>query len=697
MLDMFFNPQSVAVIGASRDETKLGYGILKNIIDYGYPGRIYPINPKADEILGLPCYPSVTAVPDPVELVVIVVPNQHVAGTLRECGEKGVKGAIIITAGFREAGREGARMERELLDIAAEYGIRLVGPNCLGIIDTLKPMNASFAVGMPPKGSIAFMSQSGALCTAILDWALAENIGFSRFVSLGNKADVNEIDLLEAWEDDTASRVIISYMEGLPDGQRFMEVARRVTRKIPVIAVKSGKTAAGSRAVSSHTGSLAGSEAAYDAAFRQSGVLRANSIEELFDYSLAFAYQPLLKGENIAVVTNAGGPGIMATDALETAGLHLASLDKATIDLLREHLPAAANVYNPIDVLGDALADRYAVAIEAALKDPNVNGVLVILTPQVRTEIEKTAELVGKMSGVYDKPILGVFMGEAKVSAGAKILNSSQVPNYSFPERAVGALRAMLEYHRWLQRPPLQVKTFDVNKELVRELFARARNENRLALGDAEARDVMTAYGIRIPASELAKTADEAVQIARSIGYPVVMKIASPDILHKSDIGGVRMNVRDDDQVRDTFDILVYRAQRYMPDAQIWGVLVQQMVARGREVIIGMSRDPQFGPLLMFGLGGIYVEVLKDVTFRVPPISEQEAHEMISEIRSYRLLRGVRGQKPADLEAAADVLLRVAQLVTDFPEIAEMDINPLMVDEVGSGAVAVDMRFILSS
>ena len=697
MLDMFFNPQSVAVIGASQDETKLGHGILKNIVQYGYPGQVYPINPKAAEILGLKSYHSVLAVPDPIDLAVIVIPSQLVAGVLKECGQKGIKGVIIITAGFREAGREGVRMEHELLEIASQYGIRIIGPNCLGIIDTLRPLNASFAVGMPPKGAIAFMSQSGALCTAILDWALAENIGFSRFVSLGNKADVNEIDLLGAWENDSQSRVIISYMEGLPNGQRFMEVARRVTQKTPVIAVKSGKTAAGSRAVSSHTGSLAGSERAYDAAFRQSGVLRAESVEQLFDYSLAFAYQPRLKGENIAIVTNAGGPGIMATDALETSGLNLASLDKSTIDLLHEKLPAASNIYNPIDVLGDALADRYAVAIEAALKDVNVNGLLVILTPQVRTEIEKTAQVVGEIVARFDKPVLGVFMGEAKVSAGAKILNTYRVPNYSFPERAVGALRAMLDYHRWLQRPPLETMTFDVDRATVRKIFDRARSENRLALGDAEGREVLTAYGIRIPRSELAKSPDEAVEIAHSIGYPVVMKIASPDILHKSDIGGVRLNVRDADHVRDTFDILIYRAQRYMADAQIWGVLVQEMVTRGKETIIGVNRDPQFGPLLMFGLGGIYVEVLKDVTFRVPPISPQEAREMISEIRAYQLLRGVRGQKPSDLDAIADCLLRVVQLVTDFPEIAEMDINPLMVNEAGAGAIAVDMRFILSS
>ena len=697
MLEQFFDPQGVALVGASRDSTKLGYAILDNLIKYGYGGGIYPINPKADEILGLKSYASVLDVPDPIDLAVIVIPSRFVAPVLTECGEKGIKGAIIITAGFREAGTEGVHRERELLEIAARYGIRIIGPNCLGIIDTATSMNASFAAAMPEKGSIGFMSQSGALCTAILDWALAEGIGFSRFVSLGNKADVNEIDLLDAWGDDPNTRVILSYMEGLPDGQRFMKVARRVTRQKPVIAVKSGKTAAGSRAVSSHTGSLAGSEQAYEAAFKQSGVLRADSIEELFDLSVAFAYQPSLKGPNIAIVTNAGGPGIMATDALESSGLKLASLRRDTIELLQANLPAAANTYNPVDVLGDALSDRYALAIEAVLKDDNVDGVLVILTPQISTQITETAELTGELSSRFTKPVLGVFMGEAKVRAGATILNQHQVPNYSFPERAAGALRGMLEYHTWRQSPGLEVKSFEADRERVRQIFDKARSEERIALGDAESRDIMAAYGIRIPRSKLARTPDEALEFAQSIGYPVVIKIASPDILHKSDMGGVRVNVRDDEQVRDIFDILMYRAQRYMPDAHIWGVLVQEMITGGKEVIIGINRDPQFGPLLMFGLGGIYVEVLKDVTFRIPPISEQEVREMVSEIRSYHLLRGVRGEKPADLDAIADCILRVAQMVIDFPEIVEMDINPLMVKPVGAGAVAVDFRFVLSS
>ena len=697
MLETFSCPQAVAVIGASRDKEKLGHGVLSNLIEHGYPGQVYPINPKADEILGLKCYPSVLDVPGPIDLAVVVIPNKYVAAALEECGQKGVKGVIIISAGFREAGLEGVRMEREVVAIAKRHGMRLIGPNCLGVIDTICPLDASFAAGMPPQGKIAFMSQSGALCTAILDWALAAEIGFSRFVSLGNKADVSEVDLLAAWEDDPHSKVILTYIEGLSEGRKFMKIARRVTRRTPVIAVKSGSTDAGSRAVSSHTGSLAGSARAYESAFRQSGVLKAESIQHLFDYSLAFAYQPVLQGGRIAIVTNAGGPGVMATDALEREGLSLASLSRETIDVLRDNLPAAASIYNPIDVLGDAPTDRYALALEAALKDEGVNGVIVILTPQVMTKIEETAEAVGRIAAGCDKAVLGCFMGQARVGPGIKVLNEYKVPNYPFPERAVGALKAMLDYRRWLERPSLEIEEFDVDQERVRRIFDQVRADGRQTIGDAEARDILEAYGIRIPASKLATSADEAVEIAEEIGYPVVMKIASPDILHKTDIGGVKLDLANATDVRDAFDLLVYRATRYMPDAEIWGCLVQEMVRGGKEVIVGMNCDPQFGPLMMFGLGGIYVEALKDVAFRIAPFSRQEAQEMIAEIRAYSLLKGVRGERPSDTEAIVDTLLRLSQLVTDFPEIMEMDINPLIVFEAGRGVVGVDMRLVLAS
>jgi len=697
MLEAFFAPQSVAVIGASRDKAKLGHGVLANILGSGYKGKVYPINPKAQEILGLKCYPSVLEVPDPVDLAVIVIPATYVAKALEECGQKGVKGVIIISAGFKEIGGEGARREKELLEIAHRYNMRLVGPNVLGIIDTIVPINASFAAGMPARGSIAFMSQSGALCTSVLDMALAEGIGFSRFVSLGNKADLNEIDFLEAWEKDAHSSVITAYLEGISHGSRFIEVARRVTRRKPIIAIKSGTTNAGSRAVSSHTGTLAGSERAYEAAFKQTGIIRANSVQELFDYAIAFARQPLLHKNAIAIVTNAGGPGIMATDACERAGLRLASLNSETMEHLRAHLPAAASVLNPVDVLGDALADRYALALEAVLKDPNVGGVIVILTPQVMTQVEETAELVGQIASRFDKPVLGCFMGRATTEKGARILARYRIPNYPVPERAVAALKAMWEYRTWLNEPPLEIERFKFDLARIREVFERARKEGRLTLGDAEARAILEACDIPVPKTGLARTPEEAVEIAEEIGYPVAMKIASPDILHKTDIGGVKLNIQTPTDVRDTFDLLVYRATRYMPDATIWGCQVQQMVRGGREVIVGMNRDPQFGPLLMFGLGGIYVEALKDVSFRIAPISRRQAKEMVNEIRAIRLLKGIRGEPPADIEALVDVILRISQLVIQFPEIVELDINPLMVLEAGRGAVSVDMRLVLSS
>jgi len=696
MFEFFFSPRSVAVIGASRDERKLGHGVLLNVIRSGFKGRIYPINPKADEILGLKCYPSVLEVPDEVDLAVIVIPAKLVPKVAEECGEKGVKGLIVISAGFKEVGGEGTKLEAELVRIVKRYGMRMIGPNVLGLIDTSTPINASFAAGMPLPGSIGFMSQSGALCTSVLDMSLAEGIGFSKFVSLGNKADLNEIDLLEALEDDPHTRVITLYLEGIADGPRFLEVARRVSRSKPIIAIKSGTTEAGARAVSSHTGTLAGSERAYEAAFKQAGIIRVFSVQELFDYAVGFAHQPLMKEGGIAIVTNAGGPGIMATDACERAGLRLASLSEETIRYLRQHLPPASNVLNPVDVLGDALADRYAAALEAVLRDPNVGGVLVILTPQVMTQIEETAKVVGELASKYDKPVLGCFMGRATTEKGARILREYGVPNYEVPERAVRVFKAMQEYKEWLGRPPLEVERFEFDVERIRKIISEAQAEGRLALGDAEARGIIEACGIPVPKTGLARTPEEAVRIAEEIGYPVVMKIASPDILHKTDVGGVKLNIQTPEDVRDTFDLFIYRASQYMPDATVWGCQVQQMVRGGKEVIVGMSRDPQFGPLLMFGLGGIYVEALQDVSFRIAPLSREEAVEMVNEIRSIKLLKGFRGEPPADLEAVVDVILRIAQLSLDFPEILELDINPLMVMEAGKGVVAVDVRVVLS-
>jgi acetyltransferase len=698
MLDTFFEPKSVAIVGASASPDKLGHIILKNALDSGYPGKLYPINPKGGEILGLPVYPSVSALPETPDLAVIVIPYPQVPASIRDCGEKGVPSVVVISAGFREAGIEGMNREVEVMKLAQQYNIRLIGPNCLGVIDTFTPMNVTFAAGTPPQGPIGFMSQSGALGTAILDWSLAgSRIGFSKFVSLGNKADVSEIDLMDAWVDDVNTRVILAYIEGLPNGQRFMEVARRVSRQKPIVIVKSGVTSAGSRAVSSHTGSLAGSEQAYAAAFRQSGVLRAETMQDLFDYALGFAYQPLLNGDRIAIITNAGGPGILCTDALERAGLSLARLETETTRQLQAFLPDAASAANPVDVLGDAMADRYRFALQHVASDPNVDGMIVIVTPQAMTEIEATARAIGEMAQQCAKPILGCMMGEFRIETGVQILAEHGVPNYPFPERAAKAFAAMRDYRQLRAQPDPKTERFDVDTDKVRQIFRKVREEGRVTIGDAESREILKAYRMRIPASELAATADEAVTLADRIGYPVVLKIASPDILHKTDVGGVRVGLQTASDVRDAFDLIVYRAQRYVPDARIWGCLVQEMVPKGTEILIGMSRDPQFGPLVTFGLGGIYVEALKDVTFRVAPFDRTEAMAMLGEIRSHALIEGVRGQKPLDKEAIVDALLRISQLVTDFPNIVELDINPLMVYEQGRGANSLDMRLVLSA
>lgn len=698
-LDPFFNPQSIAVVGASSDPAKLGHAVVKNLVDGGYVGNarnVFPINPHADKIVGLRAYPSVMDVDQPIDLAVIVIPYPAVPEALRLCGEKQISAAIVISAGFREAGRQGLERELELVDIAHEYGIRLIGPNCLGVIDTVTPMNASFSAGMPPGGPMAFMSQSGALGTAILDWAQAGRLGMSKFVSLGNKADVSEIELLDAWADDPDSNVILIYTEGLPDGQAFMRAAREASRQKPVVAVKSGVTQAGSRAVSSHTGTLAGSEQAYRAAFRQAGVLRAESIEDLFDLARAFGHLPPLRGDRIAIVTNAGGPGILATDALERSGLRLARFQPEIIRSLETELPDAASAANPVDVLGDARADRYRFALEKVLSSPDVDAVLVILTPQAMTEIDGTAQAVVEVSRDAEIPILTCFMGEARIESGLHILAKSNVPNYSFPERAAVVLSAMRRYQEYRAQPLPVIESMDADQSVVREVIRRVRSEGRVTIGDSEARDILTAYGFPIPPSELAESADEAIALASDIGYPVVLKVASPDILHKTDAGGVKVDIEGPDDLRDAFDLISYRTARYFPEARLWGCLVQKMVPKGLEVLLGMNRDPQFGPLVTFGLGGIYVETLKDASFRLAPFSRSEAEDMLNEIRARALLDGVRGQPPVDKKALIDSLLKVGQLVTDFPEITELDINPFVVYGQEQGGIALDMRLVLT-
>lgn len=697
MLEHFFQPNTVAVIGASTDPVKVGHAVFRNMISYGFKGVVYPINPNADSLLGHQCFPSITEVPGAVDLAVVVVPAKLVSKVMQECGEKGIDSVIIITAGFKEAGPEGAELEREVGAIARAHGIRVVGPNCLGVVVPALGVNASFAAGMPQAGNVSLMSQSGALATAIMDWALEQGVGFSKFVSFGNGLDIETLELLRAWRDDADTSVIVAYVEGLRDGAEFMKVAREVTAIKPVIILKSGGTAAGARAVSSHTGSLAGSEQAYDAAFRQTGVTRANSVGDLFDCALAFAYQPLPEGPATAVVTNAGGPGIMATDACERTGvLRLASPEKSTVDRLREKLPPASNFYNPFDVLGDADAERYRFALDAVLADPNVNAVVALLAPQAMTEVEDTARAIYEAASADAKPVLACMMGGQKIRAGDRYLDAHRIPSYAYPEQAVEALAQMVRYRQRLREPEPEITHFEAEREKVGQVLRAVRAQSRVNLVEVEAREVLAAYGFRVPAARLVRSAEEAAQAAEGIGYPVVMKISSPDILHKSDIGGVRVGIATTEQVADTFDLIMLRAQRYMPDAKLNGVLVQEMVRGGKEVILGMSRDPQFGPLIMFGLGGIYVEVLKDVAFRVAPLDRRSAQQMLQEIRGSALLGGARGERPADTEAITEALLRLSQLVLDFPEILELDINPLAALEPGRGVVAIDSRITIA-
>ncbi len=695
MLQPFFEPTSVAVIGASRSPGKVGHDVVRNLLAGGYRGPLYPVNPKADEILGLPCYPSVERIEGEVGLAVIVIPARFVPEAVEQCAAKGVGALIVISAGFKESGKEGAALEARLAELCRREGIRCIGPNCLGVISPVTGLNASFGAAMPRPGNIAFFSQSGALGTAILDVAVGEDIGLSRFISFGNKADVDETDLIEALGEDDATDVILAYVESIDDGPKFMEVAARVTRKKPVVIFKSGRTRAGARAASSHTGSLAGSDSAYEAAFRQCGVFRADSIARFFDYARAFACRKLPAGPGVAVVTNAGGPGIIATDAIEDSALEMARLAEETERSLAENLPPQANVHNPVDVLGDAGADRYRLALRAAVGDGAVASVLTILTPQSSTEVERTAEAVADLAAATAKPILTSFMGSASVQEAWNILDRRRVPNFEQPDSAVAAMDALLAYSRWRRCEPADPPTYAFNVEGIRAAVGAAMSRGRSALAEREARQIAAAAGIPLPQSVFAEEAEAAVAAAEEIGYPVVVKISSDDILHKSDAGGVKVGLADAEAVREAFERVTAAARAYKEDAQLDGVLVQQMAPKGREVIIGVSRDPQFGPVVMFGLGGIYVEVLKDVTFRVAPLTLDDAREMIGGIRAARILGALRGEPPADVEALAECITRISQLALENPELTECDLNPVRVYAEGEGVMAVDVRFAL--
>ncbi len=693
-LESLFTPQTVAVIGASGTPGKVGHAVLSNLIQGGFKGKIVPVNPKAKEILGIPCYRGLEFF-GKVDLSVICVPAKAVKGAVISSLNAEAKSVVVITAGFKEVDEEGARLEQEIADLCKAKGARLMGPNCLGVINTEYGMNASFATNMPGKGSASVISQSGALCAAILDWVAGRHLGVGKMVSLGNKADLDEIDFLKYLAEDKQTRVIVGYLESITSGNEFVRVAESVAAKKPIVLLKSGTSEAGSRAASSHTGSLAGADIAYGAAFKRSGIIRADTFNKLLDYAKAFAMQPLPKGDRVAIITNAGGPGIMAADAVENYGMHVALLETATATALKAKLPAAASVGNPIDVLGDADPERYATAIRAALKDDTVDAIIVILTPQAMTHPAETAHAIKDVM-TREKPLLAVFMGGKEVMPGRDELVAGNLPDYNSPDRAVRSLKAMVDYSAWLSKPPRIVKRFPVNRRRTRRIINRYQRIGRRQVSEADAKEILRAYDFMVPQGKVAKDLEQAVEAAEQVGYPVAMKILSPDIVHKSDMGGVKLNLANADQVADAFDLMMVRIKRRAPEADLQGVYIEKMADPGLEVIVGMTRDSQFGPMLMFGLGGIFVEVMKDVAFHLAPITADEALQMLESTRSYAMLKGARGQKEIDLMAIASGLQRISQLATDFPEIEELDINPFIVGAVGTKPVVADARITLS-
>ncbi len=678
MLDSFFKPKGVAVIGASRDPHKLGYGVVRNLKEFRYSGAIYPVNKSASEILGEPCYPSVSEVPDPVDLAVIVVPAPVVPDMLRECGARGIRHAIIISGGFSETGEEGKALEEKLKEIAKDQDMRVIGPNCIGTIDTHTPVNTTFVTGMPETGEIGFCSQSGAMVASVIDWARGAGVGFSRIVSLGNQVDVNETQMIEALAEDRETKVITAYIEGVSDGQAFLEATKKAALNKPVVALKSGRGESGAKAVASHTGALAGSAEAYEAAFERSGVQQANTMEEMFDWARALAWQPLPRGKRVGVLTNAGGPAILAVDALEKSGLELATLTDSTKSYLRSRLPKAASVSNPVDVLAGSGPGTYAVALDALLTDETVDAVVVIQAPQDWFLPASLAEVVGEVAGVHDKPVIASIMGKASVGEALNILHKRKVPNVSFPERVASVLSAMVNRKQWLKTPQnTPPESVDVDKKGIRRAVAQEDWE-----------DVLSECDILLPPQKKAKTPEQALKFAKEIGFPVVLKLISKSVSHKTEVDGVKLDLRNDDQVQMAWEEVKESANK--AGAVMEGVLIQKMFTGGQEVILGIKQDEQFGPMVLFGSGGTDVELLKDVASGIAPLNRMQAEHLIDKTRAGTKLQGWRNQAPADRETVISYLMRMAQLANDIPEIKELEINPLYV--LPEGAYALDVR-----
>ena len=680
------------MVGVSREPGKVGHFVFQNLITGGYDGDVWPVNPRADEILGRPCFPSVTSLPDVPDLVVVAVPALAVAAVITECGAKGVHSAIVLSAGFKETGAVGAKLERELLDAARAAGVELLGPNSLGLVATHSHLNAAFAGALPLPGGVAFLSQSGALGTAILDESASGGAGLAYFVSLGNRSDVDESALLRAWRTDANVKVAAAYLESVKDGPAFISAAREFTQHAPFVVLKAGTSDAGARAVSSHTGSLAGSDAAYNAAIAAAGALRVRSSEELLDAALAFDLLEVPSHAGTVILTNAGGLGVLATDEAERCSLQLASLENETVERLRELLPPAAAFYNPVDVLGDAPPQRYADACAVMLDDPSVHSLLVLFTPQGVSEPVATAERIVAAAAGSKKPVAACFAGGASQDEARAVLRHGGVPCYPTAERAVRVF-ALLDAQRGrLAEATETPQRPDADVEAARAVLDQVRASGNTFATDENAASVAENFGIPTPAGGLATSLVEARAIAATCGYPVVLKVSSPDILHKSDVGGVVVNVKDEVALNEAYETLLETIRHRVPGAAIRGVYVQAMAAKGRELIVGIDRDATFGPMLMVGLGGVYVEVLRDVTFRLCPVTSRQALEMLSELKGYALLRGVRGEVPADIEAAAQIISAVSWLAVLLPEVVELDINPVIVGDRGTGALAADVR-----
>lgn len=699
-LHKIFNPESVAIVGATKVTGTVPYDIVINILKSDFQGIVYPVSPKEKVIAGIKTYKYVLDIEEPVDLAVLVFPSTVCHLALEQCGQKGIKSAIIISAGFREIGGNGIEREAQIKKIAKDYGISFIGPNCLGVINTDPNimLNASFARKMPEEGNIGFLSQSGALCTAVLDYAQAKHIGFSKFVSFGNKADINEIDLLYYLADDPKTEVILLYLEEISDGPGLMKAAQDIIRRTgkPILSIKSGRTAAGASAAASHTGSLAGSDEICEAAFKQAGIIRCGNIEEMFNIAIAMAYQPLPQNNRVAIITNAGGPGVLTTDAAINDGLRLARFSDETTKILKKSLPVTANIKNPVDIIGDARADRYKVAISQALKDQDVDGVFVILTPQSMTDIESIARSVCDVAVEYDKPVYTSFMGEADVAVGIDILQRNNFPHYILPESMSNAFAKAYQFRKQLEEEKNGPVAFnDVDPQKAQKILNTVLKKKQTYLTEDQSLAVLEAYRLPVLKSALATSVEEAVKFSKEVGFPVVMKIISKDIVHKSDVGGVILDIKSTKEVKSAYETIMSNVKTKMPKARVDGILVRKMIPAGVEVILGVKRDVSFGPVVMFGLGGIFVEILKDVSFRVAPVDRKTVLSMIHETKGRALLEGTRGHKERDIEALTDCLLRLSQLSVDCPQIKELDINPLIVLEKGKGAFLADARIMI--